>query len=92
MSVGRVQMHNHKSINESGLCWTNGFKLVEDNFIARSQMRRLDKNRKRRVARLKKILPEEMKTKKPRKDDDREKKEIVHFGGAFSYYNYLKYK
>lgn len=92
MSVGKVTMYNHRNANNNGLCWTNGFKKMDNNPIIKAQMRLLDRMRKRRVARLRKALPSDLKAKKKDKRKKLKQEDVIYFGGAFSYYNFIKYK
>lgn len=55
MSVGRIDMHNHKTIS-SELCWVNGFKKLNDNKHSRAQLRSLDKYKAKQFGRLLKAL------------------------------------
>lgn len=90
MSVGRVTIHNHRKPLEQGFCWANGFKKLENNSISSKQLRHLDKRRNLQINRIRKEL------KKIIKDTDNatfpEKLKKLHFGGAYSYYNFLKHK
>lgn len=90
MSVGRVTIHNHIKPLEQGFCWTNGFKKLEKNRISSKQLRYLDKRRNLQINRirreLKKVVKETHNTIFP------EALKKLHFGGAYSYYNFLKHK
>ena len=90
MSVGRVTIHNHRKPLELGFCWTNGFKKLKKNRISSKQIRYLDKRRNIQINRirreLRKVIKETDKTTLP------EELKKLHFGGAYSYYNFLKHK
>ena len=55
MSVGRVNMKNHK-ISDNEMCWVNGFTLLHDNPNLRIQLKRLDHYRSKHLSRFKKKL------------------------------------
>lgn len=90
MSVGRVTIHNHRKPLEQGFCWANGFKKLEKNRISSKQLRHLDKRRNLQINRIRREL------RKIIKDTDNatfpEELKKLHFGGAYSYYNFLKHK
>lgn len=90
MSVGRVTIHNHRKPLDQGFCWTNGFKKLEKNRISSKQIRHLDKRRNLQINRIRREL---RKVEKPTDNatfPDELKK--LRFGGAYSYYNFLKHK
>lgn len=90
MSVGRVTIHNHKKPLEQGFCWSNGFRKLEKNRISSKQLRHLDKRRNLQINRIRREL------RKVVKETDNitfpEELKKLHFGGAYSYYNFLKHK
>ena len=90
MSVGRVTIHNHKRPLEQGFCWTNGFKKLQKNTISSKQLRHLDKRRNIQINRIRRELRNIIKTTDNTTFPEELKK--LHFGGAYSYYNFLKYK
>ena len=82
MSVGRVQMWNHKNLNPD-MCWVNGFKELNDNPYLKKQLRQLDKGRNHQLAKLKKELA---KYQDP-KIDPPENRKRIYIGKPFSYYH-----
>lgn len=90
MSVGRVSIHNHRKPLEQGFCWTNGFKKLKKNRISSKQLRYLDKRRNIQLRRINKELSRV--TKESENVNFPDKLKNIHFGGAYSYYNFLRYK
>ncbi|AYN03749.1 reverse transcriptase domain-containing protein [Flavobacterium sp. 140616W15] len=90
MSVGRVTIHNHKRPLEQGFCWTNGFKKLDKNRISSKQLRFLDKRRNIQIQRINRELNKIVKETEVATFPDDLKH--IKFGGAYSYYNYLKHK
>lgn len=92
MSVGRINLLNHKVPEEQALCWTNGFKKLSINRITTSQLKYLDRRRKTQLRR----LPYELKAIKKRIIKKTVLKRTLddktYKGAAFSYYNFLKHK
>ncbi len=90
MSVGRVKIHTHKNPSQQGLCWTNGFKMLDHNRITSQQLRYLDKRRRMQLYRvnteIKKITKQSNVSLYP------EHLKSIFFGSAFAYYNFLKHK
>lgn len=84
MSVGRVSLFNYRSI-KPGLCWTNGFKKINANFISRSQCKYLDRRRNYNLYNFKKELIHL--TKDSEKPDKKSKN--IYLGHPFSYYGFL---
>lgn len=96
MSVGRVNLRNHKKPSEQGMCWTKGFEKLNDNLISRKQFKYLDKKRQKQIVKLKAVITK-LNIQKSRKLNAKEKLELkklkrIKHHSAFSYYNYLKYK
>jgi hypothetical protein len=90
MSVGRVTIHNHRKPLEQGFCWANGFKKLERNRISSKQIRHLDKRRNIQINRIRRELRKVAKTTdRPTLPDELKK---IKFGGAYSYFNFLKHK
>jgi len=90
MSVGRVKIHTHKHPGEQGLCWTNGFKMLEHNRISSQQLRYLDKKRNMQLMRVKKEMSKiEQITNKNLYPKHLQS---IFYGSAFAYYNFLKHK
>lgn len=90
MAVGRVTIHNHKSPLEQGLCWTNGFKELSLNKISSKQLRLLDYNRHLQIGRINKELKKVI--KEPENNNFPEELKKIHFGSAYSYFNFIKHK
>lgn len=92
MSVGRINLLNHKDPEQQGLCWTNGFKILNKNKITASQLKYLDRRRRTQLKR----LPIELRNIKRRIIKKPALKgildELGFKGTAFSYYNFLKHK
>lgn len=91
MSVGRVQMWNHKKI-EHEMCWVNGFHKLHDNPFLNKQLKHLDKNRNYQMAQLKKSVAKY-------EDEDFEEEEVlrpqrkpVYYGKPHSYYYHVAEK
>jgi hypothetical protein len=82
MSVGRVRMHNFRTV-ESELCWVNGFRRLTDNKYSRIQMKRLDACRNRLLWWLKKRLMVVEGAEGTAKSAARQ---IVKYRKPFSYY------
>ncbi|MGG7664739.1 reverse transcriptase/maturase family protein [Dyadobacter sp. BHUBP1] len=55
MSVGRVNMRNHRNIANE-LCWVNGFQKLNNNKHSRAQLKSLDKYKAKQFSRLLKAL------------------------------------
>ncbi|CAI2769083.1 putative RNA-directed DNA polymerase [Flavobacterium collinsii] len=93
MSVGRVNILNHKNPQSQALCWTNGFKKLSTNKITSTQLKYLDRRRRIQLKRIPFEL-REIKKRLVKKDTNQPKTldEISFKGGAFSYYNFLKHK
>lgn len=90
MSVGRVNIYNHRSPLDQGFCWSNGFQKLGNNSISRKQLRYLDKRRQIQIARLDRELKSI--TNHTNNTFFPEDKKHIKYGGAYSYYNYLKHK
>jgi hypothetical protein len=92
MSVGRINIINHKAPEEQALCWSNGFKKLAKNKITTSQLKYLDRRRRTQLKR----LPSELKTIKKRIVKKTSLRKTLYDrafkGAAFSYYNFLKHK
>lgn len=89
MSVGRVSLYNYKDeVDNQGLCWTNGFSLLNNNKIVLKQLKRLDKSREQQISRLKRLI-NHLETKTENPDLLPGQLEDMYFGKPFSYYQYL---
>lgn len=93
MSVGRIDILNHKHPDSQALCWTNGFKKLRTNKITSTQLKYLDRRRRIHLKR----MPFELKDIKKRiirKETGKSKtlEEMSFKGAAFSYFNFLKHK
>jgi hypothetical protein len=87
MSVGRVHMWNHKTL-QPDMCWVNGFKLLEDNKYVEEQLKYLDKHRNRYLHKLKKHLTKINDSKIPTSPSNRKP---IRYNKPYSYYyNTLK--
>ncbi|SFE03338.1 reverse transcriptase/maturase family protein [Spirosoma endophyticum] len=87
MSVGRLKLHTKDQAFD--LCWTNGFKALNQNDIVKYQLKRLDRNRSKCIFLIKKRLSnltiESMKIKNSNKSN------VKYLGAPFSYH-YFYYK
>lgn len=85
MSVGRKEIFNYK-ITIPSLCWTNGFKRLKRQAIAKSQLRYLDSKRNHQIHMFKKRLKLlAKKTENPDKNDLTKR----YFGTPFSYFGFI---
>ncbi|MDO3695694.1 reverse transcriptase domain-containing protein [Wenyingzhuangia sp. chi5] len=90
MSVGRVTIYNYEENNlNQGLCWTNGFHLLNENKIVLKQLKELDKRREQQILYLKRMISHLNKETND-KDDLPKYMEELYFGVPYSYYNHLK--
>jgi len=89
MSVGRVKIHTHRFPSEQGLCWTNGFRMLEKNKITSQQLRYLDMRRNMQIMRVKREVARINKKSKDSQYPDHLKE--IYFGSAFGYHNFIKY-
>lgn len=91
MSVGRIQMWNHQFL-EPDMCWTNGFKKLNNNPYLVEQLKLLDRKKNHQIARLKKELSDEkysdetLVTNENEEVIKRENRKIIYYGKPFSYY------
>lgn len=91
MSVGRIQMWNHKFL-EPDMCWTNGFKKLNNNPYLIEQLKLLDRKKNHQISRLKKELSDEkysdeiLATDENNEEVKRENRKIIYYGKPFSYY------
>jgi hypothetical protein len=85
MSVGRHKIYNYKKALPA-LCWTNGFKRLFSNSVAKSQLRLLDSKRNRELFRVKKTLAN---LTKQSENPDRIELPTKYLGAPFSYYAFL---
>ena len=90
MSVGRKTIYNFDDRDISnGLCWTNGFKILNKNPITIKQLKELDRGREQQISYLKKMIKElDKKTDDINEIPNYMKK--LYFGLPYSYYNRLK--
>lgn len=90
MSVGRVTIYNYdnKNLNQ-GLCWTNGFHLLNENKIAIKQLKELDKRREQQILYLKRIISH-LDKETDGQDVLPKYMEELYFGVPYSYYNHIK--
>lgn len=92
MSVGRVNVLNHKKPEKQTLCWTNGFKKLSKNKITSQQLKYLDRRRKTQINRIRFELMV-IKKRVIRKQKVKKTLEEKTFkGAAHSYFNFLKHK
>ncbi|RBW56531.1 hypothetical protein DS884_13775 [Tenacibaculum sp. E3R01] len=90
MSVGRVTIYNYDKTNlNQGLCWTNGFHLLNNNKIAMKQLKELDKRREQQILYLKRIISH-LDKETDGQDDLPKYMEELYFGLPYSYYNHIK--
>lgn len=89
MSVGRKTIYNFndKDIN-NGLCWTNGFKILNKNPITIKQLKELDRGREQQISYLKKMI-KELDKEKDDFDEIPKYMKNLYFGLPYSYYNHL---
>ncbi|WP_394970949.1 reverse transcriptase domain-containing protein [uncultured Croceitalea sp.] len=89
MSVGRATLYNYnkEGVNQ-GLCWTNGFSLLNNNKIVSRQLKELDKRREQQISYLKRMINHLTKTT-DNPDSLPENMEEMYFGKPFSYYQYI---
>ena len=89
MSVGRVTIYNYNKNLEQGLCWTNGFHLLNENKIVLKQLKELDKRREQQILYLKRIISHlDIETNDV--DDLPKYMENLYFGVPYSYYNHIE--
>lgn len=85
MSVGRANLYNYKTA-QHGLCWTNGFKCLDMNFVSRTQCKYLDRSRKHTLSKFGKTLSNLIKpSEKPSRLSEK-----TFYGHPFSYHGFLK--
>ncbi|MCD4833848.1 MAG: hypothetical protein K8R31_08650 [Bacteroidales bacterium] len=85
MSIGRVKIWNYKKI-ENEMCWTNGFKLLNDNKYSRKQLKSLDYTRNRLLMKLNRRLNKFDDTDIPANKIKSKKDNSLWYGAPFSYY------
>ncbi|UKT62723.1 reverse transcriptase domain-containing protein [Pedobacter mucosus] len=90
MSVGRIKIHTHRYPLEQGLCWTNGFKMLENNNITSRQLRYLDTRRNMQLMRVRREIAKINNKSKGSQYPDNLKE--IYYGSAFGYHNFIKYK
>jgi len=85
MSVGRSSLYTYGKV-DNGLCWTNGFKVLNTNYVSRTQLRYLDRRRMYNLRVFKKTLSGLIK--------ESENPDIIlkrtYYGHPFSYHGFLK--
>lgn len=92
MSVGRITIYNHENLElNHGLCWTNGFHLLnksKKNRIAIKQLKVLDKSREQQLSYLKRTISH---LDKERTEQDELPKylEEIYFGVPYSYFYHI---
>lgn len=101
MSVGRIKLHeinpaDEKNKKSQGLCWTNGFKQLKQNYISKNQLKELDKSRRANLIKLLRHLTYLNAGKKihiPKKEEEEKKNKptdlSIRIGHPFSYHYYL---
>jgi len=87
-SVGRPRIGNQKSRQSTELCWAYGFRGLKGKNIDLSQMRRLDRQRGRQIARVKSAMIQ-LVTIAIRSSV---KPDVRYHGTPFSYYGQFKQK
>ncbi len=92
MSTGRITIYNYDSVDQ-GLCWTNGFNLLNNNEVSQKQLKELDKRREQQISYLKRSIME-LNTQNEDEDErpDYMKKQNIYFGKPFSYVQFLDKK
>ena len=88
MSVGRITIYNYNDSDlKQGLCWTNGFNLLNENSTTIKQLKELDKRREQQISYLKRmIINLDVKNEDEDERPDYMKKQNLFFGTPFSYY------
>jgi hypothetical protein len=84
MSVGRVELWNHKNY-KNDMCWVKGFNLLNNNKYSRIQVRSLDKSKKKALVKLYKYLGRLDDSHISSKTNEIEKEKIF-YGKPFSYF------
>lgn len=79
MAVGRVQMKT----KDTTMCWTAGFKIVKSNQNIKHQFKKLDKNRERQIARIKRFVN---KINSPIVINPNAPKPLKYYGSKYSYH------
>lgn len=92
MSVGRINVLNHKEPEKQALCWTNGFKKLSINPITSQQLKYLDRRRRTQINRIRfeLMVIKKRVIRKPKGKKTIDEKTFK--GAAHSYFNYLKHK
>lgn len=86
MSVGRVNLWNYSSFKNE-MCWTSGFKLLNDNKHSRIQLRRLDSCRSKLLRSFKsKIDKMAQKDLTSKRINPYNRSQPFYYGKPFSYY------
>ncbi|MTJ49265.1 reverse transcriptase domain-containing protein [Dolichospermum sp. UHCC 0259] len=81
MSVGRVSINSSNKEN-SGFCWSNGFQVLKGYpCIVKSQLRQLDRGRKKQLRRVTKNID----NLDIQSDSTQKKKDTNYYGKPFSY-------
>jgi hypothetical protein len=81
MSVGRVSINSSNKEN-SGFCWSNGFQVLKSRpYIVKSQLRQLDRGRKKQLRRVAKNID----NLDIPSDSTQKKKDTNYYGKPFSY-------
>jgi hypothetical protein len=93
MAVGRVDILKYKA-KAPKMCWGAGFKLLENNKYSRTQLKKLDKDRKVQVLKLKKYLYKRLPNLISTGDDAEENddKRIIDAQYPHSFYSLLDRK
>lgn len=96
MSVGRVDLWNYQKYPNE-MSWTKGFKILNDNVHARTQLKSLDRSRSLKIHKLVKFIEKKYSVDKTSKEEDVDNDQdiksyqIKHNGKPYSYYyNVLK--
>jgi len=87
MSVGRVTLWNYNTFTNE-MCWTSGYRLINDNKHSRIQLKRLDTSRNRLLNKLSSKLSKMKETNKLATDPIK-RIHSTYFGKPFSYYYQL---
>jgi hypothetical protein len=91
MAVGRVDILKYKS-QAPKMCWGAGFKLLENNKYSRAQLKKLDKDRKLQILKLKKYLYKRLPNLIPTDDVKNDDKRIIDAQYPHSFYSLLDRK
>jgi hypothetical protein len=90
MSVGRITLYNYDEDDlNQGLCWTNGFRLLNKNKIVVKQLKELDKRREQQISYLKRKI-NHLKKETEGVDELPKHMQDIYYGKPFSYCQFLE--